>query len=78
MAPLDLEPRVRVDAYSNVRAIAETADGRRYMTGRFVQGLGRLLGAGLQGRGRPRMAALGQMKLRWFDADGRVAGARRR
>ncbi len=43
MQPLDLEMRVRVDAYSNVRVLVEAADGNQYMTGRYVQ-RGELLG----------------------------------
>jgi sulfur-oxidizing protein SoxY len=36
----DIETRVRVDDYSHVRAIAETSDGRLYMTTRFVKASG--------------------------------------
>lgn len=39
-APLDLEVRVRVNAYSDVRAIATLADGRQVMAGRFVKASG--------------------------------------
>lgn len=35
-----LATRVRIDQYSNVRAIAETADGKIYMTSRFVKASG--------------------------------------
>jgi sulfur-oxidizing protein SoxY len=35
-----LATRVRIDQYSNVRAIAETADGQLYMTYRFVKASG--------------------------------------
>jgi sulfur-oxidizing protein SoxY len=35
-----LATRVRIDQYSNVRAIAETADGRLYMVARFVKASG--------------------------------------
>lgn len=36
----DIETRVRVDAYSHVRAIAETTDGELFMTTRFVKASG--------------------------------------
>ena len=39
-APLDFEVRVRVDAYSDVRAIATLEDGRQVMAGRFVKASG--------------------------------------
>ncbi|WP_118133614.1 quinoprotein dehydrogenase-associated SoxYZ-like carrier [Oceanicella sp. SM1341] len=62
---LDLETRVRVNEYSNIRALAETEDGRVYMTGRFVKASG--------GCAAPAMKdsvaagnALGQMRLRAF------------
>jgi len=35
-----LATRIRIDQYSNVRAIAETADGKLYMTYRFVKASG--------------------------------------
>jgi sulfur-oxidizing protein SoxY len=35
-----LATRVRIDQYSNVRAIAETTDGKIYMTSRFVKASG--------------------------------------
>lgn len=37
---IDLETRVRVDEYSHVRAIGETADGRLVMATRFVKASG--------------------------------------
>ncbi|MFB2533306.1 quinoprotein dehydrogenase-associated SoxYZ-like carrier [Paracoccus sp. p4-l81] len=40
MAPLDLELRLRVNAYSNVRAVADLDDGNRLMAGRFVRASG--------------------------------------
>lgn len=39
-ARADLETRVRIDAYSPVRAIAETADGRLHMATGFVKASG--------------------------------------
>lgn len=40
MAPLRFETRVRIDQYSNVRAIAETATGDHHMSGAFVKASG--------------------------------------
>jgi sulfur-oxidizing protein SoxY len=72
MQPLDLELRVRVDAYSNVRALIETADGSQYMTGRFVRASGGC-SAPAATDAAAAAANLGQMKVRWLDtsADGR-------
>lgn len=36
----EFETRVRVDAYSHIRAIAETADGRLFQTVRFIKASG--------------------------------------
>ena len=64
MGPLDFELRVRVDQYSNVRVIAETAD-RLHMTGRFVKASG---GCAAPATKNPEvaLAQLGKMKLRSF------------
>lgn len=40
MLPLDLELRVRVNAYSNVRLVASYGDGTRLMSGGFVKASG--------------------------------------
>ncbi|MCB2053515.1 MAG: quinoprotein dehydrogenase-associated SoxYZ-like carrier [Geminicoccaceae bacterium] len=66
MRPLDLETRVRVDAYSNVRAIVETVDGDTYMTGRFVRASGGCSAPAAKDA-EAALANLGQMKMRWFD-----------
>ncbi len=76
MGPLDLETRVRVNSYSNVRAIAETADGQLHMTGRFVKAAGGC-SAPASKDAAEALAALGKMKTRWFDATPSQAGARR-
>lgn len=72
MQPLDLEMRVRVDAYSNVRVLVEAADGNQYMTGRYVRASGGC-SAPAAADAVAAKASLGQMKVRWFDteADGR-------
>jgi len=69
MGPLDFELRVRVDQYSNVRAIVETQEGLQ-MTGRFVKASG---GCSAPASRDPAaaLAGLGQMRLRSFDAAGK-------
>lgn len=67
MSPLDLEARVRIDAYSNVRAIIEAEDGNLYVAGRFVRGSGGCSAPAAKDAAAAR-AALGQMKVRWFDS----------
>lgn len=67
MGALDLSTRVRVNAYSNLRAIAETEDGQLYMVGRFVKASGGCSAPALKDADAA-LAALGEMKLRTFDA----------
>lgn len=64
MGQLDFELRVRVDQYSNVRVIAETAQGL-HMTGRFVKASG---GCSAPATKDPAvaLAQMGQMKLKSF------------
>lgn len=76
MSPLDLETRVRVDAYTNVRAIVEATDGTLYMTGRFVRASGGCSTPASKDAAAA-LAALGQMKVRWFDAEAALPEARR-
>jgi sulfur-oxidizing protein SoxY len=76
MQPLDLELRVRVDAYSNVRAIVETVDGETYMTGGFVRASGGCSAPALKDQAAA-MAALGEMKLRLLEAAPAQSGVRR-
>lgn len=64
MAPLDFELRVRVNAYSNVRVIAETPDGLR-MDGHYVKASGGC-SAPASKAGADALAGLGQMRLRLF------------
>ncbi len=59
----DLSMRVRINAYGPVRAIAETNDGKLYMSRRFVKGSGGCsapAGADLEAA----MARLGKIKLK--------------
>lgn len=77
MQPLAFETRVRVNQYSNVRAIATTDQGL-FMTGRFVKASG---GCSAPATKDPAaaLAGLGRMKLRSFaaDDDPAMSGARR-
>ncbi len=54
--------RVRVNEYTNIRAIAETSDGQLYMASRFVKAAGGCSAPALKDR-EAAMARLGQMKL---------------
>jgi sulfur-oxidizing protein SoxY len=76
MQPLDLEARVRVDAYTNVRAILETEDGRLYQVGRYVRASGGCSAPAAKDAAEA-MAALGQMRVRWFDDAPAMTGVRR-
>lgn len=73
MAPLDFEFRVRVDSYSDVRAIADTGNGNRVMAGRFVKASG-----GCSAPAGKDMAAveatMGQMRWKSAAQDGRTIG----
>ncbi len=66
MGPLDLETRLRVDQYSNVRAIAVTEGGDTFMTGRYVRASGGCSAPAMKDAAAA-MAALGRMKLRQLD-----------
>jgi sulfur-oxidizing protein SoxY len=59
----DIETRVRVDAYSFVRAVAETNDGQLYMATRFVKASG---GCSAPAGTDPRaaLATMGRMRFR--------------
>ncbi len=58
----DLEVRIRVDQYSDVRAIAETNDGKLYMVSRYVKGSGGC-SAPAAGDLEAARARMGRMKL---------------
>ncbi|WP_210530482.1 quinoprotein dehydrogenase-associated SoxYZ-like carrier [Rubellimicrobium arenae] len=72
MMPLDLEMRVRVNQYSNVRAIATLDTGDTLMTGRYVKASGGCSAPASRSPGEA-LAGLGEMRLREFGAaeDGR-------
>jgi sulfur-oxidizing protein SoxY len=66
----DIETRVRVDAYSFVRAVAETSDGRLFMATRYVKASGGCSApAGTDARAA--LASMGQMRFR---IEGDMAG----
>lgn len=59
----DIETRVRVDEYSNVRAIAETNDGQLHMATRFVKASGGCSAPPTKDA-QAALATLGRMKFR--------------
>ncbi|ARE39102.1 hypothetical protein RGUI_0961 [Rhodovulum sp. P5] len=75
MAPIDMELRVRVNQYSNIRVIADTDRGL-LMTGRFVKASG---GCSAPATKDPEkaLAGMGQMMLRTFPAQGAMSTPRR-
>lgn len=77
MAPLDMELRIRVNQYSNVRLIAHTPDGLA-MTGGFVKASG---GCSAPATRDPdqALAEMGKMRLKTFAVtdDGPMSTARR-
>ena len=60
-----LATRLRVNAYSYVRAIAETEDGKLHMTQAFVKASGGCSAPAMKNQDEA-MASLGKMKLRVF------------
>lgn len=58
-----IETRIRVNEYTNVRAVAETADGRLFMTKAFVKAAGGCAAPGLKDP-ETAMANLGRMKFK--------------
>ena len=72
----ELSTRVRVNAYTDIHAVAEAADGTLYVTKQFVKAAG---GCAAPAAKDPEVAArqMGQMKLRQFAAaDGSAESAR--
>lgn len=73
MVPLDFEFRVRVDSYSDVRAIADTGNGTRVMAGRFVKASGGC--SAPAGKDMAEVeATMGQMRWKSAVQDGRTIG----
>lgn len=75
MHPLDLEFRIRVNQYSNVRLVAETGSGP-LMTGRFVKASG---GCSAPATKDPEVAlsTMGEIRVKQFSPEGEAPGARR-
>ncbi|NKN36138.1 quinoprotein dehydrogenase-associated SoxYZ-like carrier [Agrobacterium sp. a22-2] len=75
MTPLKFETRVRVNQYSNIRAIAETPQGT-FMTGRFVKASG---GCSAPATKDPAAAlnGMGEMRLKLFDGTASMSNTRR-
>lgn len=73
LMPLDFEVRVRVDSYSDVRAIGTRDDGAQVMAGRFVKAAG-----GCSAPAGKDMASvretMGQMRWRTAREDGQTIG----
>lgn len=71
----ELETRVRVNAYTDIHAVAEAADGTLYMVKRFVKAAG---GCAAPAAKDAVAAAksLGQMRLKRFAAENGAAGER--
>ncbi|MCQ0989112.1 quinoprotein dehydrogenase-associated SoxYZ-like carrier [Jiella marina] len=64
----ELSTRVRVNAYTDVHAVAETADGKLYVTKTFVKAAG---GCAAPAAKDPEVAAreMGKMKMRQFETE---------
>lgn len=73
LMPLDFEVRVRVDSYSDLRAIATLADGRKIMAGRFVKASGGCAAPAGKSMDQVR-ATMGQMRYRETEESGRQIG----
>lgn len=69
LMPLDFEIRVRVDSYSDLRAIATLADGRKVMAGRFVKASGGCAAPAGKSMAETRQS-MGEMRFRQTDAEG--------
>lgn len=73
MMPLDFEIRVRVDAYSGMRAVGSRADGGKVMAGRFVKASGGCSApAGKDLASVKRL--MGEMRWKTAEQDGRTIG----
>lgn len=62
-----LSTRVRIDMYSNVRALVETSDGRIHMTSKFVKAAGGCSAPALKDMDQA-LASIGNMQVRSFAA----------
>ncbi|TWI33842.1 quinoprotein dehydrogenase-associated SoxYZ-like carrier [Paracoccus sulfuroxidans] len=73
LMPLDFEVRVRVDAYSDLRAIATLEDGRKVMAGRFVKASGGCAAPAGKSMDDVRKT-MGEMRYRTAAGEGEDAG----
>ncbi|RFC66779.1 MULTISPECIES: quinoprotein dehydrogenase-associated SoxYZ-like carrier [Mesorhizobium] len=62
-----ISTRVRVNDYSYIRAIAETADGKLHMSQTFIKASGGCSAPAAK-NSKEALAAMGQMKLRQFES----------
>lgn len=72
MGDIEIESRVRFDVYSNIRVVAETAEGATYMVGRFVEAAGGCSAAVTRDM-EVALSTMGRMKLRQIDHSGGAA-----
>lgn len=63
-----IDTRVRVDMYSNVRAVLETTDGKLHMATKFVKAAGGCSAPALKDQ-EQALAELGKMKLRLHETN---------
>lgn len=70
---VDLTARVRVNTYTNVRAVAETADGRLWMVERFVKASGGCSAPSMKDADEA-LARVGRMKVKTLAALAPEAG----
>ena len=68
----EISTRVRVDAYTNIHAVAELSDGKLYSVAKFVKASGGCSAPASKNPGEA-LAGLGEMRFRWFDAAQRTA-----
>ena len=61
----EISTRVRVDAYTNIHAVAELSDGKLYSVARFVKASGGCSAPASKNPG-DASANLGEMRFRWF------------
>lgn len=73
LMPLDFEVRLRVDTYSDLRAIATLEDGRMIMAGRYVKASGGCSAPAGKNMDEVR-ATIGEMRFRQAEDAGRSIG----
>jgi len=77
MGPVvELSTRLRVNAYSNIRVVAELDDGTLYQAARFVKASGGCSAPALKDA-EAALAQVGKMKLRAFEPPAGTSGGRR-